>query len=130
MPAVQQASSPAITAQLTEIEGELAAMRQNPGVDTKKLLKRMDESLSSLELKLGATQAEVGKLSSNLAGHVSKHPVLSGYRLLAVVGDQAVVEDMGTGRVAVLKTNEHLGGLTVYQVSGGEVVTNYGVFGG
>ncbi len=52
-----------------------------------------------------------------------------GYRLLAVVGDQAVVEDMGTGRVRVLRTNERLDGLVVYQVAGGAVVTNYGVMG-
>ncbi len=53
-----------------------------------------------------------------------------GYRLLAVVGDQAVVEDMGTGRVKVLRANGRLGGLVVYQVTGGAVVTNYGVMGG
>mgnify|MGYP000727103353 CR=1 FL=1 len=53
-----------------------------------------------------------------------------GYRLLAVVGGQAVVEDMGTGRVKVLRANGRLGGLMVYQVTGGAVVTNYGVMGG
>lgn len=145
-PAVRNSTIPAkdtvleeirsLKAEMAGVKAALANERKAVGV-----LPAMDKRLVVLHgaLEKLLKNAEAGsrahaKVRSGKKGkaHAGSRRVkrVMGYRLLAVVGDQAVVEDMGTGRVRVLRANGRLGGLVVYQVAGGAVVTNYGVMGG
>lgn len=115
-----------IKGQLSTLETQLATQRSN-GV-SKKDLQGINHQIRALKATMAKLQGQVGGLAKHLSVGTATQPVLSGYKLLDVVGHQAIIEDMGTGQVASLKDNGSIGNMTVYQVASHEVVTNYGVF--
>lgn len=115
-----------IKGQLSTLETQLATQRSN-GV-SKKDLQGINHQIKALKDTMAKLQGQVGGLTKHLSVGTATQPVLSGYKLLDVVGHQAIIEDMGTGQVASLKDNGSIGNMTVYQVASHEVVTNYGVF--
>ncbi|APZ42594.1 hypothetical protein [Acidihalobacter ferrooxydans] len=115
-----------IKSQLATLETQLANQRQQ-GV-SKKAIASIEKQVGALHSALTLLRVQIADLTNKMKVGTAAHPVLAGYRLIAVIGDQAVIEQVATNRVAVLGTNGNLGNLTVYQVGNGQVVTNYGVF--
>lgn len=117
-----------------KLDRQSAALSELP--DMNHNLEALRNSLRSLLARARHVEHRrvLGKRGSVARRHQRRRPVrvagvggVNGYRLLDIVGEQAIVEDERTGRVAVLGVNAHFDGLTVYQITGHAVVTNFGV---
>lgn len=116
--------------QLAVIETQLKELRSAAPV--KEAVQKSDEKISArikdMKSSISYLKSQINMLSKKMTTGTVKHPVLYGYKLLSVIGDQAVIENLSSGDVKVLKANDGIGAMTVYQVTPRQVVTNYGVF--
>ena len=122
-----------VASALDGLKSQLSTLEDELSVDKKTRQQHQDhtqsmnKALTALSSTVTSMRGALDKLMSRVTAKKGSQPILNGYKLLEVVGKQAVFEDMGTGEAAVLRANGTLGQLTVYQVTGGQVVTNFGV---
>lgn len=129
-PSPAPASTKALTAlknQIATLETQLAALRKGNSQGTA-IGHKLSTQVASLDKMIHGINHQIAALSTRFSAHDHSHPVLDGYKLLAILGHRAVIEHLVTGHAAVLSANGQLDELTVYEVRHGRVVTNYGVF--